>query len=188
MIAEAFYLSKLGLPPRGGPDMTAYEVGQRVQEYIRQALPLFEPMESDYNGALCDAAFSLMLNEGGFGPPDQIPQSLRGEQVTFRFVSPLSDAIEAAKAQVFMQAGPLLQQAAAMDPTAGLVVDAASALREALHGIGFPAASMRSEEDIEAIRAAQVQQAEQDKMMATLGGAATAAKDMAAANQGAAQR
>jgi hypothetical protein len=34
--------------------MTAYEVGQRVQEYIRNALPIFEPMEMEYNAALCD--------------------------------------------------------------------------------------------------------------------------------------
>ncbi len=43
-LADAFYLSKLNLPPIGGPDMTAYEVGQRVQYFIRNALPHFEPM------------------------------------------------------------------------------------------------------------------------------------------------
>ena len=85
MIAAAFYLNKLGLPPQGGPNMTAYEVGQRVQEYIRQALPLFEPMEVDYNGALCDASFSIMLNEGGFGSVDQIPASLMGSEINFKF-------------------------------------------------------------------------------------------------------
>src|SRR5258706_6512807 len=52
-LAEAFYLNKLALPPPDR-DMTAYETGQRIQEWIRQALPLFEPMEVEYNGVLCD--------------------------------------------------------------------------------------------------------------------------------------
>jgi hypothetical protein len=50
MIAQAFFLNKLAMPNRG-PEMTAYEVGQRIQEYIRGALPIFEPMEMEYNGA-----------------------------------------------------------------------------------------------------------------------------------------
>ena len=60
-LSEAFFLSKLNLPPTGGPDMTAYEVGQRVQEYIRNALPLFEPMEANYNGSICDMSSELVL-------------------------------------------------------------------------------------------------------------------------------
>jgi hypothetical protein len=40
--------------------MTAYEVGQRIQEYIRGALPLFEPMEMEYNGALCERTFEIL--------------------------------------------------------------------------------------------------------------------------------
>ena len=177
-ITEAFYLNKLSLPPQGGPDMTAYEVGQRVQEFIRNTLPLFEPMEQNYNYALCDASFSLILNEGGFGP---IPQSLSGSEVTFRFESPLSEAIEAHKAQVFMQAGPLLQQAMLIEPGAALVVNAADALRDALLGIGFPAKSLRSEEDVEAIQEMQTQKAEEQQRIADVAATAAAAKDMAAA-------
>jgi hypothetical protein len=60
---DAFFLNKLNLPPtQGGKDMTAYEVGQRVQEYIRNALPLFEPMETDYNGQLCETDMQLILH------------------------------------------------------------------------------------------------------------------------------
>jgi hypothetical protein len=56
MIAEAFYLNKLSMsnPKRGKAEMTAFEVGQMVQEYIRNALPIFEPMEMEYNGAICE--------------------------------------------------------------------------------------------------------------------------------------
>jgi len=49
ILAEAFYINKLRLPPPQG-DMTAFEVGQRVEEYVRAALPLFEPMDQETLG------------------------------------------------------------------------------------------------------------------------------------------
>ncbi|QZN96684.1 portal protein [Symbiopectobacterium purcellii] len=62
MIHQAFYLNSLTLPNTSG--MTAYEVSQRVQEYIRQATPLFAPMEPEYNGDLCDMTFSKLMRAG----------------------------------------------------------------------------------------------------------------------------
>lgn len=81
-LSDAFYLSKLNLPPVGGPDMTAYEVGQRVQEFIRNALPLFEPMEQDYNGQVCDHTLELMLRAS----PElrnSVPKNLQGAEIRF---------------------------------------------------------------------------------------------------------
>lgn len=57
---QAFYLNKLNLPQRA-PEMTAHEVGQRIQEYIRGALPIFEPMENERNGQLWERTFKLMM-------------------------------------------------------------------------------------------------------------------------------
>jgi hypothetical protein len=37
MLHRAFFLDALTLPQAGNKEMTAYEVGQRVQEYIRNA-------------------------------------------------------------------------------------------------------------------------------------------------------
>src|SRR5690606_20971459 len=98
MLAEAFLLNKITLPP-AGENMTAYEVGQRVQEYIRQAMPLFEPMEPEYNGPLCDRTFSLLLGAGVFGSPFDMPEELHGAEIQFTFESPLHDAIEREKGQ-----------------------------------------------------------------------------------------
>jgi len=60
LIQEAFYLNQIQLPELKG-DMTAFETQKRVEEYIRRALPLFEPMETEYNGALCDRTFDILL-------------------------------------------------------------------------------------------------------------------------------
>lgn len=143
-LLEAFYLNKLSLPPPG-IDMTAYEVGQRVQEYIRQAMPLFEPMESEYNGPLCDGTFGLLMQVNAFGSPFDMPKELRGAEIDFAFESPLHDAIERAKGQNFLEAKSMLAEAAGIDPTASYVFDAKKALRDVLTAIGTPAAWMLSE-------------------------------------------
>lgn len=157
MVAQAFYLDRLNLPPMG-TEMTAYETSQRVQEYIRRAIPLFEPMEIEYNGGICDASFDL-LNEGGaFGSIDDRPPELRAADMEFHFESPLHDLIDQAKGQLFVQSGGLIAEAAKLDPAAAEIADAKVALRDALLGIGAPAKWLRT--DDEAAEIAQQKQAQ----------------------------
>lgn len=153
MLKAAFYLDKLVLPQQG-PQMTAFQVAQLVQEYIRNALPLFEPMEDEYNGSLCEDTFNLMMRNGAFGSYADIPQPLRGQSVQFRFVSPLTQAIGADKGAKFQQTAESLRVAAELDPDAPKMVDAATALRDTLDGIGIPAKWMLSEQDFGAAKQA----------------------------------
>lgn len=164
MIAEAFYLNKLTLPMNAG-DMTATEVSQRVQEYIRQALPIFQPMEYEYNGGLCEATFDILMRNGAFGSPEDIPDSLRGADVQFKFTSPLQEAVDREKGQRFNEAAEFLAQAAQIDPNAPANVDINIALRDVLDGIGVPAKWVRTEEQVAQL-AQQMQQAQQAQQMA----------------------
>lgn len=159
MIADAFFLSKLQLPPADGREMTAYEVGQRVQEFIRTTMPLFEPIEADYNAALCDATFDLGLRNGLFGPLDAIPESLRSAEVRFVFKSPLSDAVERQKSAQFMETANLLAMASQVDPTASLQVNLPVMVRDAIEAIS-PANWMRSEDEYAKAAAEQQAQAQ----------------------------
>lgn len=186
MIAEAFFLNKLSMPVDTG-QMTAFEVGQRVQEYIRQALPIFEPMEQDYNGALCEQTFEILLRAGAFGPAEQIPRSLGGADIQFTFQSPLHDAIDAQKGTVLMQAKNLLAQTIDLDPSSGMIIDAKAALRDSLEGIGVPAKWLNDEEEVEAMAAAQQEAAaaqEQLNMIAQGGQVAEQYASAASAMQG----
>jgi hypothetical protein len=180
MLKKAFYADKLQMPVRG-PEMTAYEVGQRVQQYIRDALPLFEPVEVDYNGALCERTFDVMALNGGFGPPDSWPKALRSEQIEFKFVSPLRDAIEKQKGEIFMQGVQLVSTAVSLDPSSATVVEASEALRDALEGIGFEAKWMRSREDAQAINASEAQQAQAQQTLEAMGQASAVVKNMGGA-------
>jgi hypothetical protein len=183
LLKEAFYLNSLELPPTGGPDMTAYEVGQRVQEYIRKAMPLFEPMEYDYNGALCDITFETLLREGAFGGPDKIPEGLQGEDIQFAFESPLSEAEERGKGQTFLEAKAMIAEAMAMDPSAASVMNFGDTLRDVLDGIGAPAKWLNSPEEVEATKAAEQQAAQADQLLAQMQGGAQVADTLGSAAQ-----
>lgn len=173
-IAAAFYLNKLGLPPTDRA-MTAYETAQRLQEWIRGALPLFEPMETNYNGSLCEGTFDDLLRVGAFGPLDEIPESVRGREVQFRFESPLHENIERKKAHVFLEAKELIGQAAELDPSTVPMMDARKMLRDALTAIGVPADRMRTEDEMDEIQSDAADAAEaQEAMMAAAGAGAAA--------------
>ena len=163
-LAEAFYINKLSLPPPEH-DMTAYETGQRIQEWIRQALPLFEPVEAEYNAALCEDTFEALMREGAFGPYQAIPQSLRGAEIRFEFESPLHQAQERKKGQLLLQAVQLIGQAAQLDPNTVAEFDAATALRDALNGVGSPATWLRDPDQVTQI--VQQKQAEQAAALGT---------------------
>lgn len=181
-ILEAFYLNKIGLPPMG-KDMTAFEVGQRVAEYIRNALPLFEPMETDYNGSLCENTFNVMLRANAFGAVADIPRSLRNQEIQFRFESPLHEAVEKQKGAVFMQGQAYLTQAYQIDPTVKPMIDARTALREVLEGTGLGATWIRDDKEMDAINAQEAKAAQTQNMMATIQQGAMAAKTVGEANQ-----
>lgn len=181
-LMEAFFLNKLGLPP-ADHEMTAFETAQRIEEYIRNALPLFEPMETEYNAALCEDTFEALMRVGAFGAIDDIPQSIRGSEVQFKFESPLHRALEKDKSQRFQEGRALVIAATELDPTAANVLDARIALRDALQGAGVPAKWMRDEDEVEAMaqEAAQQQQMAQLAQLAQVGG--RGAKDLAQADQ-----
>ena len=164
MLRDIFFLNKLALPQRG-PEMTAYEIGQRVQEYIRGAIPIFEPMEMEYNGAICELTFDTLMRAGTFGNPVNIPHVLRGADIQFRFESPLHDAVEQQKGQLFMEAKEMLVHALAIDRSSGAVINAVDAIRDTLTGIGVPAKWMNSEEQVRSIQDRQRQTMDMQQML-----------------------
>lgn len=164
---QAFYLDTLTMP-RGGPAQTAYEVGQRIQEYIRNALPLFEPMEHEDNAAMCGETFELMMRNGAFGSPQDWPKAIRQSAIDFQFESPLHDVIEQQKAQKWTEARALVSDVAAIDPTAVEVIDSVTALRDSLEAAGVPAKWIRSRDDAAERIDQQKQQQEAAQVLAAL--------------------
>ena len=178
LLRKAFYADKLQLPQRGGPQETAYEVGQRVQQYIRDALPLVEPVEIEMNGGVYEKAFERCMMDGTFGPPDSIPESLRGKQIEFKFASPLREQIDRQKGRVFMDGVSLIQAGAALDPAVANIPNAVEAMRDCLEGIGWETKWANSPETVQAAADAEAQQAQAQQMLDGMTQAAGIAKDL----------
>lgn len=177
LIHKAFFLDTLTLPVRTAA-MTAYEVSQHVQEYIRNALPLFGPMEMEYNAALCEESFDLLWRNGAFGPPQSWPQTLRGADIEFSFESPLHDAIGQQKTHKFQSMVQLLGQAVAIDPSSAYLPKFDVALRDALDGDGVPAKWMNTEAYVSDSKKKAAAQASQQQTLANMETASNAAKNL----------
>lgn len=166
LLFRCFYLNKLKpFVPTEDPQMTAFQAGQIVAQYIRDALPLFEPMEAGYNGGISEETFGVLLRGGAFGPvqnmPRRVREALAAGALTFRFESPLHDAIEAQKGQKFLEMKQLLAAGLDLDKNVAAIPDALVAMREALKGIGVPATWIRPESQVKEMQAeeAEAQQA-----------------------------
>lgn len=182
ILREAFFLNTLTMP-QNGPEMTAYEVGQRVQDYIRQAAPIFEPLEAEDNGAICEKTFNLMMRHGAFGSVEDIPESLRGREIGFKFKSPLHDAVEAQKGSKFFEASQILSQAVSLYPDAPAHLNFEVAFRDALTSTGMPAAWLNSETDAQAIIEGNHQQEQAAALLQNITAGAEAAKSVGEAGQ-----
>lgn len=182
-IADAFYLSKIAMPPVGAGGMSPYEVSQRVEEFIRNALPLFEPMETDYNGALMEQDFDILLRSGAFGSFERIPKSIKGQQTEFRFDSPLRESIDRLKGQQFIEARDLMVAASPLDPLAVQMVDARFALRDALHGVGTPAKWMRDEAEMDQMEQQMKAAQQAQQLLQTVSAGAQVAQQVGDAGQ-----
>jgi hypothetical protein len=154
VLTSAFYLNKITLPGLD-KEMTAYETAERMKQYRRENLPLFSPMESEYNGQLCEIAFDLSLRAGLLGSEYDIPQSLSGTDVVFKFQSPLSHTEEEEKANRFAQVSQMLANAAPLDQGVVVNLDVDTAFRDAVMGVGAPARWLNSQEDVAKARQAQ---------------------------------
>jgi hypothetical protein len=149
---------------------------------VRQSLPLFRPMETDYNGSLCETSFDLLMRAGAFGPLNEIPESLRNEDVRFKFKTPLRQAEDAKRAIALQKSRELLNLVVDIDKGAANVVNFRDAYRDAVEGIGLSQDFIRGKDEADAISAQQEQQDQANQVLAQAQAGGAAAKDLADAN------
>ncbi len=90
VLSKAFFIDKLRLP-EATKEMTATEVRERLEEHVRNLLPLFEPMEVEYNTRLLDKAFILLRNMNVFDL-ETMPDDLSKANIGWSFRNPLQEA------------------------------------------------------------------------------------------------
>jgi hypothetical protein len=144
MLNKGMFLDKLALPD-DQKEMTAFEVGRRLEEFIRNALPLFEPMETEYNGKVLDAALQILLETEAFDY-ESMPEELQGRDITFTFENPLQQAEGRAKVAQFQEALALIGSASQLGAQSPIDLD--GALQDAIRGTGSPADWMLDDEQL----------------------------------------
>lgn len=184
LIQQAFFLDSLSLPPADIREMTAFEVGQRISEWIRRATPIFEPVEFEYNGQICEMTFDLLMLNGAFGRKDEIPRSLSEANLEFKFESPLHEAADRRKGQKLMESRALLEQIIPLDPGAATMLDTREALRDALLGVGIPAKWVRGDAEMEEMDKARQAAEQAQTMLGGAGAASEVAKNLGDAAKG----
>ena len=167
-LTSAFFLDKIQLP-QVGPDMTATEVRRRIEEHIRAAAPLFEPVEQEYNTPLCELAFEILREGGAFGPIEAMPASLRGSDIQFTFRSPVSDMADQNDAAIFVEGlASVVQPAAQFDPAQLENIDMTEGVRDSLRGLGWKSHWLKDKKAVAAKRGEMERAAAMQKGMSVL--------------------
>lgn len=169
LLADAFYINKLQPMASAQRTKTAYETSQIVQEYIRNALPLFEPVEDEWTGRTLDLVTEKAMRAGAYGPvdrngiPQDMPDILLGQNLTYEFNNSLTEARDRQVIQAFQESSQLIAIAAQMDPGAIAEVDTRTAFRDAFGAVP----SSRADWLVDAKKAeagrAQIAQAQQEQ-------------------------
>lgn len=158
-IADGFFLNKLIFPPID-TEMTAFEVRQRVQEHVRNALPLMEPIEQDYNAQLCEQTFEFLFEMGAFGREDTIPDIVKGPEFRYSFTNALRE-LKTEKTQEFREGVELLGMAVQIDPAQVANINTTEALRESLRAAGWDSDWLNDPKSVEELRATMAEQEKQ---------------------------
>lgn len=183
-VSRAFFLHVLGLPV-GGPAMTATEVIERKAEFVRVMGAMFGRLESDYTAPIVERCFSIMLRNGGFGDPREFPPELLGQEVIFKFKSPLDAALRKMRALGLAEAMNSLAPLIQADPGMLDHLDTDGIMRDSRAAFGFPAAYLRDEKEVDAMRQqrqeAQAQAAQMQQLQMIVQSAGQAAPAIKAA-------
>jgi len=172
VVNEAFFLNVLNLPEYDKKEMTAEEWRGRMQEYVRRSTPLFEPMDVEYNGLICDSSFNDMLRMGMFGSPLDFPRALRGQEIKWTFNNPLVAAEEEQKTNSFTKLSQLIGAAMQIQSDVVADVDYDTAFREAIPGTGSPAKWVRPIDQANKMKAEARQQQQAAQRASQLGAVA----------------
>ena len=154
-IWTAFFRNVLQLPVPG-KQMTATEILERRQEFLRVIGPTFIRLETGYIAPIAERVFNILLRGGVFDEP---PERLRGRRVKFEYAS----VVQKAQKQIDVAAAAatidILAPFATVDPTIMDHFDGDRIAPGVAAAQGFPTDWMRPIDRVQAIREARQQAA-----------------------------
>lgn len=166
---RAFYLDVLRMPDTRRTKATV-EVQFLIDEYVRAALPLFAPIQSEYIEALLYESDAMIELAGGYSDRER-PKMIERGDMKFAWDNPLSDMIERQQAQVAAEVGQLSQamaalEAAAMQSAALKQINTVKMVRDTVMAVGGTKWLLDEDQSAEAMDAAGKQNALQGAIAA----------------------
>ncbi len=134
--------------------MTATEVIQRKEEFIREIGPTFGKLETDDTAPTVERAFMIKLRAGGFAP---IPRILQGQNIRFEYNSPVKrirQQIDAAAARMWADEMIILGKD---KPEALYLINAEELGRFSAEAAGIPKQIVNSVEAVEQMKQADAE-------------------------------
>lgn len=169
-IRSGFLLDKIQLPETNAK-MTATEVRRRIQEHIRASAPIAKPIQKERNFPLCDGMFNLLMQDGVF-PIEEMPESLQGRDIKFKFRSPVDELAEQNEAELYLDnRDRILVPAMQIDPSLAETVDLHEATRDALRSNGWKQKWFKPKEAVEQRRAQMAEEAQAQQLAQELAAA-----------------
>jgi hypothetical protein len=166
-IWQAFFRNILQLPV-DRPQMTATEILERKEEFIRTIGPVFGRLESDYTGAIVDSVFDIMAQAGEQNPTSALrlaeaPDAIKGAGLRFEYTSPVQQAREQIQAAAAARSAEVLQPYVLADPQLMDNFDGDQISRDVGRASGMPPRWLRPVEIRDQIREGRNAQAEEQK-------------------------
>jgi len=160
------------------PQMTATEAMLRAQEKGALLAPSMGRQQSELLGPLIQREMDILGRAGVLPPP---PDALLevGDEVEIEYVSPLNRAQRAEEGVAIMRTLEAVAPLAQVDPSVMLVFNPPEIARELADINGMPAKTLRSPEEVEALKAQQAQAQQAQMLLEAAPVASGVAKDMA---------
>ena len=159
-IARTFHVDQLLITENR--NMTATEVLQRNEEKLRILGPVAGRLQSELLEPVIIRVFSIMLRNKLFSPA---PQILNGQEIDVEYVSPLAIAQKSQELSSIMRGMEIFGSISQITPITDWL-DEASLVKQIIKTLGLPAKMIKSDSEVEELKAQrQQQQAEQAQMM-----------------------
>lgn len=178
-IREAFYVNQLML--REGPQMTAYETSQRIQQALRFLSPMLGRQQSEFLSKKVARLYSMMSRKQLLLP---VPPELDGVPLNIVYSSVMAMAQRASEMDNINRTFAAMTPLASMSPTVfdNFEVDKSARYIAKLHN--FPQEMLRNKDGMDSIRKMRAeQQQKQQSLVETGAQAESLSKVMTAANK-----
>lgn len=176
-VEAAFFKNVMKLPIEGR-QMTATEILERKEEFVRVLGPTFGRLQPEYPGAIAKRCGAIIERAGALPPR---PEELNGVELTYEVKSPLTAARKAIQVAGFSRSLEVITPLASVQPEILDNFDGDAIVRDLPEAFNMPDKWLRPQQAVEDLRQQRSDQQAAQAGVAAAAPVAGAIKDIASA-------